>query len=69
MVTESCIVRKIDKSCMKWAGRMVRMKDERLWKISETKNQGCFGKQEKPKLRWEDCLRTLRKAQEEDNWR
>ena len=51
---------------MKWAGHMARMKDERLWKISETKkHEGCR-KRGRPQLRWEDCVkRDLRKAEEE----
>ena len=40
--TEACIVGKVVKSRMKWAGYMVRMKDARLPKRSETKKQeGC----------------------------
>ena len=34
--TKACIVGKIVKSRMKWAGHMVRMKDEKLPKRSET---------------------------------
>ena len=37
--TKACIVGKIVKSRVKWAGHMVRMKDERLPKSSETKKQ------------------------------
>ena len=40
--TKACIVGKIVKSRMKWAGHMVRMKDEQLPKRSETmKHDGC----------------------------
>ena len=50
---------------MKWAGQMVKMKDDKLPTSSETKkHEGCT----KPQLRWEACAnRDLRKA-EEDNW-
>ena len=40
--TNYCTVGKIVNSRMKWIGHMVRMKDERLPKISDTKKQeGC----------------------------
>ena len=40
--TKSCIVGKIGKSRVKWAGHMIRMKDERLPNRYETKKQeGC----------------------------
>ena len=68
--TKACIVGKIVKSRMKWAGHMVRMKDEKLPKRSETmKHDGCR-KRGRPQLRWEDCVkRDLRKAEEEEKWR
>ena len=49
---------------------MVRMKDEKLPKRSETmKHDGCR-KRGRPQLRWEDCVkRDLRKAEEEERWR
>ena len=37
--TKACIVGKIVKSRMKWAGHMVRMKADKLPKTSETKKQ------------------------------
>ena len=57
------LANKIVKSRMKWAGHMVRMKDEKLPKRSETmKHDGCR-KRGRPQLRWEDCVkRDLRKA-------
>ena len=69
--TKACTVGKIVKSRMKWAGHMVRMKDERSPKRSETKKhkleEGCR-KRGRPQLRWEDCVkRDLRKAEEEDH--
>ena len=68
--TKACIFGKIVKSRMKWAGHMVRMKDEKLPKRSETmKHDGCR-KRGRPQLRWEDCVkRDLRKAEEEEKWR
>ena len=68
--TKACIVGKLVKSRMKWAGHMVRMKDEKLPKRSETmKHDGCR-KRGRPQLRWEDCVkRDLRKAEEEEKWR
>ena len=42
--TKACIIGKIVKSRMKWAGYMVRMKNERLPKSSETKKQRCCQK-------------------------
>ena len=68
--TKACIVGKIVKSRMKWAGHMVRMKDERLPKRSETKKQEGCRKRGRPQLRWEDCVKIdLRKAKEEEKWR
>ena len=64
-----CIVGKIIKSRMKWAGHFVRMKDERLPKRSATKKQEGCRKRGRPQLRWEDCVkRDLRKAEEEEKW-
>ena len=68
--TKACIVGKIAKSRMKWAGHMVRMKDANLPKRAETKKQEGSRKRGRPELRWEDCVkRDLRKAEEEDKWR
>ena len=63
--TKACIVGKIVKSRMKWAGHMVRMKDDKLVKRSETKKQEGFRKRGRPRLRWEDFVKgDLRKAEE-----
>ena len=40
--TKACIVGKIVKSRMKWAGHMIRMKYDKLPEISETKKQEGF---------------------------
>ena len=53
VVSKACIVGKIVKSRMKWAGYMVRMKDDKLPKISETKKLEGFRKRGRPQLRWE----------------
>ena len=54
---------------MKWAGHVVRMKDDKLPKRAETKKQGGSRKRGRPHLRWEDCVkRYLRKAEEEEKW-
>ena len=55
---------------MKWAGHMVRMKDDKLPKRAETtKQEGCR-KRGRPQLRREDCVkRDLRKAEGEEKWR
>ena len=68
--TKACIVGKIVKSRMKWAGHMVRMKDDKLPKRSDIKKQEVFRKRGRPQLRCEDCAkRDLRKAEEEENGR
>ena len=68
--TKACVVGKIVKSRLKWAGHMVRMKYEKLQKIPETKKHDCRRKRGRPQLRWEDCVkRDLRKAEEEEKWR
>ena len=62
--TKACIVGKIVKSRMKWAGHMVRMKDDKLPKRFETKKQEGFRKRRRPQLRWEVCVkRDMRKAE------
>ena len=55
--TEACMVGKIVKSRIKWAGHMVRMKDERSSKRSETQQQGGCRKRGRRQLRWEDSER------------
>ena len=68
--TKACIIGKIAKSRTKWAGHMIRMKDNTLPKRSETKKQEGCRKRGRPLLRWEDCVkRDLRKAEEEEKWR
>ena len=68
--TKACIVGKIVKSRMKWAGHMVRKKDDKLLKRAETKKQEGSRKRGRPQLRWEDCVkRDLRKAEEEEKLR
>ena len=68
--TKACIVGKIVKSRVKWAGHMIRMKDEKLPKRSEKMKQDGCRKRGRPQLRWEDCVkRDLRKAEEEEKWR
>ena len=63
--TNACIVGKIVKCRVKWAGHMVRMKYDKLPKRSE----GCR-KRGRPQLRWEDCVKTgPKKAEEEEKWR
>ena len=67
--TKACILGKIVKNRIKWAGRMVRMKDDKLRKRSETKKQEGSRKRGRPELRWEECVkRYLRKAEEEEKW-
>ena len=66
--TKACIVGRIVKSRLKWAGHMVRMNDDKLPKTAETKKQEGSRKRERPQLRWEDCVkRDLRKVEEEEN--
>ena len=66
--TKACIVGKIVKSPMKWAGyNMVRMKDKKLQKRADTKKHDGCRKGGRPQQRWEDCVRRyLRKAEEEE---
>ena len=48
----------------------MRMKYDKLPKISETKKQEGSRKRERQHLRWEDCVkRHLRNAEEEEKWR
>ena len=55
--TKACIVGKIVKSRMKWAGHMVPMNDDKLPKRAETKSQEGSRKRGRPQLRWEDCVK------------
>ena len=52
--TKACTVGKIVKSRIKWAGHIIKMKDERLLKRSDTKKQEGCRKRARPQLRWED---------------
>ena len=55
---------------MKWAGHMVRMKEDKLPKRSEKMKQEGFRKRGRPQLRWDDCVkRDMRKAEGEEKWR
>ena len=65
VLSKSCIAGKICKSWMKWAGLMVRMKDERLLKRSEAKKQDGCRKRGRSQLRWEDCVKRDRGNAEE----
>ena len=68
--TKAGTVGKIVKSRMKLAGHMVRMKDDKLPKRSETKKQDGCRKRGRPQLRWEDCLKIdPKKAEEEEKGR
>ena len=46
-------------SRMKWAGHMVRMKDDKLPKRVETKKQEGSRKRGRPQLRWEVCVNII----------
>ena len=50
--TKACIVCKIIKSRMTWAGHMVRTKDDQLPKRAETNKQDGCRKRGRPQLRW-----------------
>ena len=50
VVTKACIVGKIVKRLVKWAGHMVRMKDDKLPEGSETKKQEGSRKRGRPQL-------------------
>ena len=67
---KACIVGNIVKSRTKWVGHMVRMKEDKLPKRSETKKKEGCRKRGRPQLRWEYCVkRDLRNVEEEDKWR
>ena len=46
---------------MRWAGHVIRMKDERLSKRAITWKHGDGRKWGRHQLRWEDCLGTSKK--------
>ena len=64
---KACIVGRVVKSRIQWAGHMIRMKDERLPKKSETKKQEGCRNRGRPQLRWYHCvMRNLRKTEKEE---
>ena len=66
--TKAGLVGKIDNSGLKWAGHMVRMKDDKLPKRSESKKHEGSRKLGRPQLRWEYSVKIdLRKAEEEES--
>ena len=58
------------RSRLQWAGHVERMADDRLPKrTAELREQG-RRRRERPRLRWEDCVkRDVRKAGEEEDWK
>ena len=67
---KACVVDELVKSRMKCDGPIVRMKDEWVSTISETKKQAGCRKRGKPQLRWEDCLkRDIIEAEGKEKWR
>ena len=58
------------RSRLQWAGHVERMADDRLPKrATELREQG-RRRRERPRLRWEDCVkRDVRNAGEEEDWK
>ena len=66
---QKCLMGRLLKSLMKWAGHVERMKEDRLPRMAYVHQER--GKRGRPRMRWRDCIeRDMRKAELEDvDWR
>ena len=63
------LTERLVRSRLHWAGHVERMADDRLPKRAEELREQGRGRLERPRLRWEDCVkRDVRKAGEEEDW-
>ena len=61
---------RLGRSRLQWAGHIERMVDDRLPKRAAELREEGRRRRERPRLRWEDCVkRYVRKAGEEEDWK
>ena len=59
---QKCLMGRLVKSRMKWAGHVERMKEDRLPSVAYVHQER--GKRKRPYIRWRDCIeRDMRKAE------
>lgn len=68
---QKCLMGRLVKSRMKWAGHVERMKEDRLPRMAYVHQERGKRKRGRPRMRWRDCIeRDMRKAELEDvDWR
>ena len=68
---QKCLMGRLVKSRMKWAGHVERMKEDRLTRMAYVHQERGKRKRGRPRMRWRDCIeRDMRKAELEDvDWR
>ena len=68
---QKCLMGRLVKSRMKWAGHVERMKEDRLPRMAYVHQERGTRKRGRPCMRWRDCIeRNTRKAELEDvDWR
>ena len=64
---QKCLMGRLVKSRMKWAGHVERMKEDRLPRMAYIHQERGKRKRGRPRMRWRDCIeRDMRKAELED---
>ena len=68
---QKCLMGRLVKSRLKWAGHVERMKEDRLPRMACVHQERGKRKRGRPCMRWRDCIeRDMRKAELEDvDWR
>ena len=68
---QNCLMGRLGKSRLKWAGHVERMKEDRLPRRAYVHQERGKRKRGRPRMRWPDCIgRDMRKAELEDvDWR
>ena len=68
---QKCLMGRLVKSRLKWAGHVERMKEDRLPRMAYVHQERGKRKRGRPRMRWRDCIeRDMRKAELEDmDWR
>ena len=68
---QKCLIGRLAKSRVKWAGHVERMKEDRLPRMVYVHQERGKRKRGRPRMRWRDCIeRDMRKAELEDmDWR
>ena len=68
---QKCLMGRLVKSRMKWAGHVERMKEDRLPRMAYVYQERGKRKRGRPRMRWRDCIeRDMRNAELEDvDWR